>query len=143
MMDDVSEDLAILYRAVSRREGRGVYAGCITAREALRLVQLGVARLVDVRGGEERDRPPTEAPALSGALVLSLPRPSAGSPVHDLGEALRALGASTTDTLLFIAGRPLESQVAATLAARAGFHCALHVLDERERYRGLCEPLAA
>ena len=55
MMDGVSEDLAILYRAVSRRQGGVVYAGCITAQEALRLMQLGLARLVDIRAEGDAD----------------------------------------------------------------------------------------
>lgn len=141
-MDDVSEDLAILYRAVARRRGLTVYAGCVTAPEAFRLVQMGVARLVDVRedGSDGEGREPAalpEAAALPGAAALWMPRATSGSPVHDLGEALRRI-AAPTDTLLFISAASGVSHEAATLAARAGFCCVLNVLDGRERYRAGC-----
>jgi hypothetical protein len=142
MMDGVSEDLAILYRAVSRRQGRVDYAGCITAGEALRLMQSGLARLVDVCTGPDPGRSQLESHLPSGALAVALPPSSSGSPVHDFGEALGALAAAT-ETLLFIAGSAEDSHAAATLAARAGFYCALQVLDERERYLALRDAVMA
>ena len=107
-MADASEDLMILRRAVSRTQGRVSYAGSVSAREAHRLVELGLARLMDVR-------------------VVP------GQSVYEFGEALRKL-AAPTECLLFISGEPQASHEAATLAAKAGFHCALNVLEGRDRY---------
>ncbi len=140
-MDGVSEDLAILYRAVSRRQGEVVYAGSVTAKEALRLVQLGVARLVDIRDETNPVEAELEPALLRGAIPLSLP-PTSGYSIQDFGDNLRA-DADPTDTLLFIAGATSRSHAAATLAARAGFCCALNVLDERERYREFHEVIEA
>ncbi len=141
-MDGVSDDLAILYRAVSRRQGRVAHAGCVTAGEALRLVQLGLARLVDVRARPDADRSQPEPRILAGALAVTMPPPSSGPALYGLGEALRAM-AAPTETLLFIAASAEDAHAAATLAARAGYCCALHVLDERERYGMLWDALMA
>jgi hypothetical protein len=134
-MDDVSEDLAILYRAVTRRQGRLAYAGCITAPEARRLVQLGIGRLIDVRANIDghADREPEPLPE---ATTLPVPQGASGEATDAFGKTLRAF-AAPTETLLFISGSPDASHQAATLAARAGFHCALNVLDGRERYRAI------
>jgi len=110
-VSDVTEDLQILYRAVSRRQGRSIdYAGCVTAQEALRLKQMGLAKIVDLDG-----LPDPEGDDATPALVDSL---------HRL--------AGNNDILMFVSRNPGASHAAATMAAQAGFYCVLNVIDGHE-----------
>jgi hypothetical protein len=138
-MSDVTEDLRILYRAVSRKQGRAIeYAGCLTAQEALRLTQLGLGKIVDVQtrddslngdsGGPQPIRDAIRVPACPAGVES----PETSVLLASLGRAAR-----TNDILMFVSGTSESSHRAATVAAEAGFFCVLNILDGRGRLREL------
>jgi hypothetical protein len=134
-MADAGEDLVILYRAVCRRRGRApAYAGCVTAREAAQLLRMGVARLIDLLPtSAEQDRPGCASSALMAEGAIAAPDESSPQQFVDTLRRIAAPG----EALMFLSETPGQSDAAATLAARAGFHCCLSVLDGRSCYRAI------
>jgi len=147
-LSDVTEDLQILYRAVSRRQGRSIdYAGCVTADEALRLQQMGLAKIVDVqaegdRADDETDGSDADQQPIPGAIRVCLRASERGGttvPERDRAkpsmiDSLRLL-AGNNDILMFLSKDCDDSHAAASQAAKEGFYCVLNVIDGRECYR--------
>lgn len=131
-MTDVSQDLLILYRAVSRKQGHAIeYAGCLTAEEALGLTQLGLGRIVDVKSGAESSSGGVDRQPIPGAIEVADVAGGQRSESSALIGALRGQ-AGPNQILMFLSDTCESSHAAATLAARAGFFCALNILDSRE-----------
>jgi len=150
-LSEATEDLCILYRAVSRRQGRSIdYAGCVTAQEAFRLKQMGLAKIVDVHGDDQAGGSREGRLPIPGAIRVSLREAADGrarpserkgrtSPERDdanrsMIDSLHLL-AGHNDILMFLSQNSEVSHAAATMAAQAGFYCVLNVLDGREQYR--------
>jgi hypothetical protein len=137
-MSDVTEDLRILYRAVSRKQGRAIeYAGCLTAQEALRLTQLGLGKIVDVQTADDSLSDCGGPQPIRDAIRVPACTTGGESPDRSVLLAPLGLAARTNDILMFVSGTSESSHRAATVAAEAGFFCVLNILDGRGRLREL------
>ena len=118
------ERTQILYRAFSRSGGKPrSYAGYVTPQEAQRLMELGAARIVDLRTAFEREYAGHVPDTLHvDWLPLGSTEPNPG-----FIDALRAV-AEEKETLVFLCRSGKRSDAAATAAAAAGFGCVLNVI---------------
>ncbi|HYN59855.1 MAG TPA: rhodanese-like domain-containing protein [Rubrivivax sp.] len=118
------ERTQILYRAFSRSGGKPrSYAGYVTPQEAQRLMELGAARIVDLRTAFEREY----VGHVPGTLHVEWLALGAAEPHAGFVDALRAV-AEPQDTLVFLCRSGKRSDAAATAAAVAGFGHVLNVM---------------
>jgi rhodanese-related sulfurtransferase len=114
----------ILYRAFSRSGGKPrTFAGYVTPQEAQRLVELGAARIVDLRTALEREY----VGHVPGTLHVEWLPLGQTEPDPGFVAALRGV-ARANDTLVFLCRSGKRSDAAATAAAAAGFGCVLNVI---------------
>ena len=118
------EKTQILYHAFSRSGGKPrSYAGYVTPQEAQRLMQLGAAKIVDLRTAFEREY----VGHVPGTLHVEWLPLGSTEPNPGFIDALRAV-ADEKDTLVFLCHSGKRSDAAATAAAAAGFDCVLNVI---------------
>ncbi len=118
------EKTQILYHAFSRSGGKPrSYAGYVTPQEAQRLMQLGAAKIVDLRTAFEREY----VGHVPGTLHVEWLPLGSTEPNPGFIDALRAV-ADEKDTLVFLCRSGKRSDAAATAAAAAGFDCVLNVI---------------
>ena len=118
------EKTQILYDAFSRSGGKPrSYAGYVTPQEAQRLMQLGAAKIVDLRTAFEREY----VGHVPGTLHVEWLPLGSTEPNPGFIDALRAV-ADEKDTLVFLCRSGKRSDAAATAAAAAGFDCVLNVI---------------
>ncbi len=119
------EVLDILYRAANRRLGTDIaYAGAITPKEAHRLLELGAAKLVDVRTRAEWEY----VGRVADSTLIEWRAYGAKDPNPDFIEQLRAV-AKPTDVVMFLCRSGVRSHNAGQKAAAAGFTTALNILE--------------
>ena len=118
------EKTQILYHAFSRSGGKPrTYAGYVTPQEAQRLMQLGAAKIVDLRTAFEREY----VGHVPGTLHVEWLPLGSTEPNPGFIDALRAV-VDEKDTLVFLCRSGKRSDAAATAAAAAGFDCVLNVI---------------
>jgi rhodanese-related sulfurtransferase len=118
------EKTQILYRAFSRSGGKPrTYAGYVTPQEAQRLLDLGAAKVVDLRTAFEREY----VGHVPGTLHVEWLPLGSTEPNNGFIDALRTVAAEQ-DTLVFLCRSGKRSDAAATAAAAAGFDCVLNVI---------------
>jgi rhodanese-related sulfurtransferase len=118
------EKTQILYRAFSRSGGKPrTYAGYVTPQEAQRLLDLGAAKVVDLRTAFEREY----VGHVPGTLHVEWLPLGSTEPNKGFIDALRTVAAEQ-DTLVFLCRSGKRSDAAATAAAAAGFDCVLNVI---------------
>jgi len=118
------EKTQILYRAFSRSGGKPrTYAGYVTPPEAQRLMELGAAKIVDLRTAFEREY----VGHVPGTLHVEWLPLGSTEPNPGFIDALRQ-AADPHDTLVFLCRSGKRSDAAATAAAAAGFDCVLNVI---------------
>jgi len=110
------ERTQILYRAFSRSGGRPrTYAGYVTPQEAQRLIDLGAAKVVDLRTAFEREY----VGHVPGSLHVEWLPLGKTEPNPGFIDALRSV-AEPKETLVFLCRSGKRSDTAATAAAAGG-----------------------
>lgn len=118
------ERTEILYHAFSRSGGKPrTYAGYVTPQEAQRLMDLGAAKVIDLRTAFEREY----VGHVPGTLHVEWLPLGSTEPNPGFIDALRAV-AEPKETLVFLCRSGKRSDAAATAAAAAGFGCVLNVI---------------
>lgn len=120
---------ALFAEAAARRDPSAAYAGAVTPPQAWALVTAGAARLVDVRTPAELQY----VGRVPGALHVQWH----GSELAQIGRFLQGLQAvaETGEPLLFLCRSGQRSQLAATVAADAGYAAVYNVLEGFEGRR--------